>query len=94
MGHTTEHPDGNPMNITGTEITFFPDKEIFTALLPEEFEFDYDYIAARLRDLAYLNPIEIEFIDQREGKRPSDHAPVAVTLDIEPLGAGTEGADF
>ncbi|MGX8707866.1 MAG: ATP-binding protein, partial [Bacteroidales bacterium] len=35
---------------TGTIITFKPDKEIFTVLV-----YDYDILAGRLRELAYLN---------------------------------------
>jgi len=35
---------------TGTSITFKPDESIFTVT-----EYDYDYLANRLRDLAYLN---------------------------------------
>ncbi len=35
---------------TGTKITFLPDKSIF-----EQIDFDYDLIAQRLRELAFLN---------------------------------------
>ena len=35
---------------TGTTVTFFPDEEIFDAI-----DFDYDTIALRLRELAFLN---------------------------------------
>src|SRR3989344_8813972 len=51
-------------NKTGTEITFLPDKEIF-----EVTEFDYDYIAKRLKELAYLNSgLKIILKDERIGK--------------------------
>ena len=49
----------------GTEITFYPDHSIFTSIPEEEFHFDYEYLATRLRDLAFLNPIEIEINDNR-----------------------------
>jgi DNA gyrase subunit B len=51
----------------GTKITFLPDPEIFEVL-----EFNYDILAQRLRELAYLNPgiiISIEDLrDEREQK--------------------------
>lgn len=58
-----EEPDSEIES--GTEITFYPDKEIFTSIPPDEFQFDYEYLSSRLRDLAFLNPIEIEIIDAR-----------------------------
>lgn len=46
---------------TGTEITFKPDSEIFDTL-----EFSFDTLAARLRELAFLNRgLRIEMLDQR-----------------------------
>ncbi|MGH2331999.1 DNA topoisomerase (ATP-hydrolyzing) subunit B [Thermoanaerobacter mathranii] len=49
---------------TGTTITFKPDKEIF-----EETVFNYDVLAQRLRELAFLNKgINIKLIDKRDGK--------------------------
>ncbi|HHW57542.1 MAG TPA: DNA topoisomerase (ATP-hydrolyzing) subunit B [Clostridia bacterium] len=49
---------------TGTTITFKPDREIF-----EETVFDYDILAQRLRELAFLNKgINIKLIDERDGK--------------------------
>ncbi|MEM3739066.1 MAG: DNA topoisomerase subunit B, partial [Thermoplasmata archaeon] len=49
---------------TGTIVTFKPDKEIF-----ETTEFDYDVIARRLRDLAFLNKgVRILLEDKRTGK--------------------------
>ncbi len=50
---------------TGTKIRFKPDEEIF-----EVTEFDYDIIAQRLKELAYLNRgIRITLIDERTGRR-------------------------
>lgn len=46
---------------TGTFVTFKPDPEIFTVL-----EYKYDILAARMRELAFLNAgIYIELIDKR-----------------------------
>ncbi|HDM67126.1 MAG TPA: DNA topoisomerase IV subunit B, partial [Thermoplasmatales archaeon] len=50
---------------SGTTITFLPDPEIF-----ETTELKYDIIAARLRELAFLNAgLEIEIRDERTGKQ-------------------------
>ncbi len=66
--HVKEVPLGEneSPNKTGTEIRFRPDPKIFTSIPKEEFEFDFDYLESHLRDLAYLNPIEIELFDNRE----------------------------
>ncbi|CAM3372207.1 DNA topoisomerase (ATP-hydrolyzing) subunit B [Campylobacter upsaliensis] len=54
---------------TGTSIEFFPDEEIF-----ELTEFDYEILAKRFRELAYLSPkITINFKDNRVGKSESFH---------------------
>ncbi|HRE82739.1 MAG TPA: DNA topoisomerase (ATP-hydrolyzing) subunit B [Opitutaceae bacterium] len=50
---------------TGTKITFKPDPEIFKTTR----EFQYDILAKRLRELAFLNPgIKIELNDERSQK--------------------------
>ncbi|MBT9312064.1 DNA topoisomerase (ATP-hydrolyzing) subunit B [Leptothoe kymatousa] len=47
---------------TGTSVTFQPDNTIFT----ETVEFDYNTLAGRLRELAYLNAgVDITFTDHR-----------------------------
>jgi DNA gyrase subunit B len=47
---------------TGTEVTFLPDDSIFSVT-----EYKYDILAARLRQLAYLNKgIRIELSDKRD----------------------------
>jgi len=52
-------------NRRGTIVTFLPDKTIF-----EVTEFDYDTIANRLRELAFLNKgLSIDVIDERTDKR-------------------------
>lgn len=49
----------------GTKITFLPDDEIFEVL-----EFNYDILAQRLRELAYLNPgLNIAIEDLREERQ-------------------------
>ncbi|MBD3798545.1 DNA topoisomerase (ATP-hydrolyzing) subunit B [Sulfuricurvum sp.] len=54
----------------GTTIEFFPDPTIFT----ETIIFDYDYLAKRFRELAYLNPrITIIFKDERNGTNNTYH---------------------
>lgn len=48
---------------TGTQVTFKPDAQIFTG----EIDFIYDTLAARMRELAYLNKgLRIKIEDQRE----------------------------
>ncbi|MFN0065501.1 MAG: DNA topoisomerase (ATP-hydrolyzing) subunit B, partial [Chlamydiales bacterium] len=50
----------------GTRVTFWPDDTIFSVL-----EFDYDILARRLRELAFLNRgIDIRFSDERDEERP------------------------
>lgn len=53
----------------GTKTFFKPDPEIF-----EELEFDYDTLAQRLRELAFLNKgIRITLTDEREDKKEQFH---------------------
>ena len=53
---------------TGTKVCFYPDKSIFKTI-----KFEYDIIAERLRELAYLNRgIEIILKDEREEGGESD----------------------
>jgi DNA gyrase subunit B len=50
---------------TGTKITFKPDAEIFKTTR----EFQYEIIAKRLRELAFLNPgVRVELVDERSQK--------------------------
>ena len=53
--------------ITGTRIQFMPDSTIF-----ETIKFDYDILAHRLRELAFLNAgLTIRIVDERSGDRAS-----------------------
>ena len=67
--YATGIPDGaledvGPSERSGTEIRFRPDPQIFSANL----DFDAPTLAARLRELAFLNSgITIRFADEREG---------------------------
>ncbi|HHC07377.1 MAG TPA: DNA topoisomerase (ATP-hydrolyzing) subunit B [Actinobacteria bacterium] len=59
---TTKLVKLKPAKRTGTQVTFWPDPEIFT----ESVEFDYRTIATRLKEMAFLNRgLEIRFRDER-----------------------------
>ncbi len=61
ISRTTLHK-GAETKETGTTVTFHPDSEIFT-----ELSFDYDTLASRLREQAYLNRgVRISLTDERE----------------------------
>ena len=66
---------------TGTTIEFFPDPTIFDAII-----FDYEYLARRLKELAYLNPkITIKFKDERSGEDNSYHFEGGITQYIQDI---------
>jgi DNA gyrase subunit B len=55
---------------SGTTIRFWPDPQIFS----ETLEFDYDIVASRLRETAFLNRgLQITFVDER-GEEPRTDA--------------------
>ena len=59
---TKEPRQERPIKRTGTTIRFWPDPEIFT----ETLEFDFDTVASRLRETAFLNRgLHITFLDER-----------------------------
>lgn len=56
-------PDG-PAEANGTTTEFVPDKGIFG-----DWDYDFDYVAQRLRELAYLQPnVQIAIHDERTGQ--------------------------
>ena len=58
-----------PAEGTGTQITFYPDPEIF-----ETTEFDYEVLQNRFRNQAFLNRIvTIDFRDRRSGRQERFH---------------------
>ena len=75
--HRQDYKIGDPQNKlkitgkakkTGTKVCFYPDKEIFKTI-----NFQYDIIAERLRELAYLNSgLEIVLIDKRSIEEETD----------------------
>ena len=76
--HRQDYKIGEPQNKlkvtgkakqTGTKVCFYPDKKIFKTI-----DFQYDIIAERLRELAYLNSgLEIVLSDERteDGEKDS-----------------------
>ncbi|MGH2984660.1 MAG: DNA topoisomerase (ATP-hydrolyzing) subunit B [Solirubrobacterales bacterium] len=58
----TKFKKGRTVKSTGTTITFIPDMEIFG----EEIEFDFETLAERLRETAFLTRgLRVELIDER-----------------------------
>jgi DNA gyrase subunit B len=54
---------------TGTKVTFFPDKEIFSAV-----DFDYKILEIRFREIAFLNAgVKITLIDEKRNKKETFH---------------------
>ena len=69
---------------TGTKTTFMPDNAIFETL-----EFQYDILANRLRELAYLNKgIRIMLADKKSGKAQEFHYEGGIIQFIEYLNEG------
>lgn len=53
---------------TGTEITFYPDSDIFSTV-----EFDFAVLRKRLQEIAFLNPVKITLEDKRKNKKEDFH---------------------
>ena len=71
---------------TGTKITFKPDKKIFKTI-----EFNFDMIASRLRELAYLNKnLRIDLIDERDGKKETFQFPGGISDFVRYLDEGRQ----
>ncbi|MGL6344464.1 MAG: ATP-binding protein, partial [Waterburya sp.] len=63
QGQLEVKPNKDEPKRTGTSVNFFPDNTIFT----ETITFEYDVLAKRLKELAYLNAgIKITFTDNRQ----------------------------
>ncbi len=57
--------DAGPTPLRGTRVTFWPDPDIFR----EGTTFDFDVLATRLRELAFLNRgLRITIVDKRSGR--------------------------
>ena len=55
-------------DLTGTKVTFLPDKEIFETTV-----FSYETLKGRIRELAFLNKgLRVTLEDKREGKEKKD----------------------
>ncbi len=66
---TKEPRKGKPIKRTGTTIRFWPSPEIFE----ETVTFDYDIVASRLRETAFLNRgVAIKLTDEREEEPRED----------------------
>src|SRR5690606_4512265 len=75
--------DGKPKR--GTMVRFWPDPTIFT----ETTEFEYDVLAQRLRELAFLNPgLTITIIDERFEREETFKADGGIVEFVEYLNAG------
>jgi len=71
--------------LTGTKITFRPDETIFETVI-----FDYDVLATRLRELAFLNAgLTIQIADERTGTRAS-YCTGGLSEFVKYLNEGTE----
>jgi DNA gyrase subunit B len=66
---------------TGTKVTFRPDPEIFNT-----FEFNFDILSQRLRELSFLNKgLVISIVDERADKRNDFHYKGGITEFVQYL---------
>lgn len=77
-----------PLNVigttkkTGTTIEFAADPSIFT----ESINFEFDYLAKRFKELAYLNPfITIKFVDERSNVKEEYHFEGGIAQYVEDM---------
>ncbi|BAT70814.1 DNA gyrase subunit B [Thermosulfidibacter takaii ABI70S6] len=69
---------------TGTKVSFLPDKEIFP-----DITISYDYVASRLRELAFLNPgLRIVLRDERTDKEEEFYYEGGIKSLVEYLNEG------
>ncbi len=72
----------------GTKVTFMPDSEVFETL-----DFQYEIVARRLRELAYLNAgLEIIFQDGRVDREEIFHFPEGIRSFVQHLNEDMEVA--
>ncbi|MEM8876157.1 MAG: DNA topoisomerase (ATP-hydrolyzing) subunit B [Planctomycetota bacterium] len=70
---------------TGTKVTFKPDDQIFTIST----EFQYDVLAKRMRELAFLNPgLQITIEDERDSKKETFKYDDGLTAFVEYVNEG------
>ncbi|MEW5932172.1 MAG: DNA topoisomerase subunit B, partial [Bacillota bacterium] len=83
---TTEVERVGDTDQVGTRVTFKPDPQIF-----EETDFNYETIAQRLRELAYLNAgLKITLQDERTGQSEVFHAEGGLISFLEFVNRGRE----
>jgi len=71
---------------TGTKITFKPDKKVFKSI-----NFNFDMVASRLRELAYLNKgLKIDLLDERDGKKETFQFPGGISDFVRYLDEGRQ----
>ena len=74
-----------PADISGTKITFFPDATIFT----DTISFQFDRLAKRLRELAFLNPgltIHLEDVREESAQKETFYYARGIEEFVEQLG--------
>jgi DNA gyrase subunit B len=73
-----------PADGRGTTITFSADSQIFT-----ELDFNFDVLAQRFREMAYLNKaVRLKFVDERADREASFYFDGGITAFVRKLNAG------
>jgi len=71
---------------TGTSVHFLPDPDIFEVL-----DFDFDILARRMRELAFLSKgLRIKIVDERSGKKKDFHYEGGILSFVEYLNTNKE----
>ncbi|MDQ1334944.1 MAG: gyrase subunit [Thermodesulfobacteriota bacterium] len=71
---------------TGTSVHFLPDPDIFEVL-----DFDFDTLARRMRELAFLSKgLRIKIVDERSGKKKDFHYEGGILSFVEYLNTNKE----
>ena len=75
-----------PKGVTGTEISFMPDVEIFNGL-----QFDYDRLATRFQQIAFLNRgLALTIRDDRDGRSEKYYSELGISEYVLYLNTGEE----